>query len=166
MPKFKAEDIAHILSCSGRKVKKMLPDGNCLFRSLSFCLHRSQDRHLEIRKILVQFIERNGNNYKHLLFGRTLSEHLESMMCGVLSLNFKLLQTTMRCVFIFSPRDSSKRGTIGIDTHPGTVHLQTTCHTSNLLTQDQYTLIPSLMLPHFRFRRRRGPNKKSKSERT
>ena len=79
MPKFKAEDIAHILSCSGRKVKKMLPDGNCLFRSLSFCLHRSQDRHLEIRKILVQFIERNGNNYKHLLFGRTLSEHLESM---------------------------------------------------------------------------------------
>ena len=74
-------------------------------------------------------------------------------LCGVLSLNFKLLQTTMRCVFIFSPRDSSKRGTIGIDTHPGTVlYLQTTCHTSNLLTQDQYTLIPSLMLPHFRFR--------------
>ena len=79
MPKFKAEDIPHILSCTGRKVKKMLPDGNCLFRSLSFCLHRSQDRHLEIRKILVQFIERNGNNYKHLLFRRTLSEHLECM---------------------------------------------------------------------------------------
>ena len=74
-------------------------------------------------------------------------------LCGVLSLNFKLLQTTMRCVFIFSPKDSSKRGTIGIDTHPGTVlYLQTTCHTSNLLTQDQYTLIPSLMPPHFRFR--------------
>ena len=79
MPKLKAEDIAHILSSIGRKVKKMLPDGNCLFRSLSFCLHHSQDRHLEIRKILVQFIERNGDNYKHLLFGRTLSEHLESM---------------------------------------------------------------------------------------
>ena len=79
MLKHKAEDIAHILSSTGRKVKKMLPDGNCLFRSLSFCLHHSQDRHLEIRKILVQFIERNGDNYKHLLFGRTLSEHLESM---------------------------------------------------------------------------------------
>ena len=77
MPKFKAEDIAHILSCTGRKVKKMLQDGNCLFRSLSFCLHHSQDRYLEIRKTLVQFVERNGNNYKHLLFGRTLSEHLE-----------------------------------------------------------------------------------------
>ena len=56
----KSEDMAHILSCTGREVKKMLPDGNCLFRSLSFCLYRSQDRHLEIRKILVEFIRKSS----------------------------------------------------------------------------------------------------------
>ena len=56
------------------------------------------------------------------------------------------LQTTMRCVFIFSPLDSSKSKRGNKIWRPYTVlYLQATCHTSNLLTQDQYTLIPSLM---------------------
>jgi len=75
----KSEDISHILGCTSRKVKKMLPDGNCLFRSLSFCLYFSQDMHLEIRKALVEFIRTYSDRYKPLLLEHTLSEHLESM---------------------------------------------------------------------------------------
>jgi len=103
-------------------------------------------------KILVQFVERNGDNYKHLLFGRTLSEHLESMNKPFVWGTQLELQAAANYykMCISSPRESRKRGTIGIDTHQGIVLLQTTCHTLNWLTQDQYTLIPSSMLPHLR----------------
>ena len=72
-------DMTQILDSTGRKVTKMLPDGNCLFRSLSFCLYQTQDRHMEIRSTLVEFIFKNGDHYKPLLFEGTLTDHLEMM---------------------------------------------------------------------------------------
>ena len=54
MPKFKAEDIAHILSCTGRRVKKMLPDETVSSGVYHFAfIVPMQDRHPEIRKIYL-----------------------------------------------------------------------------------------------------------------
>ena len=72
-------DMTQILDSTGRKVTKMLPDGNCLFRSLSFCLYQTQDRHMEIQSMLVEFIFKNGDHYKPLLFEDKLTDHLEMM---------------------------------------------------------------------------------------
>ena len=38
-----------------------------------------QGRHMEIQSTLVQFISKNGNRYKPLLFEGILTDHLEMM---------------------------------------------------------------------------------------
>ena len=55
--------LAKFLSKSGRKVRRTLSDGNCLFRFLSVNLFNNEDEHLVIRKILVQFEELNKENF-------------------------------------------------------------------------------------------------------
>ena len=40
-------------------VKQVLPDGNCFFRSLSFCFYGTDDHHLAVRKTLVAHIVSN-----------------------------------------------------------------------------------------------------------
>lgn len=44
-------------------------DGNCLFRSISYCLYRSQERHREIRLNVVNRIVYEWNRYKHFIVG-------------------------------------------------------------------------------------------------
>ena len=53
----------------------------------------------------------------------TLSEHLCMNSLGYSAWRVSSC-CTLLCVFIFSPKDIRKRGTIGIDTHPGTVLYQ------------------------------------------
>ena len=60
-------NLAEFLSKSGRKVRHTLPDGNCLFRSLSVNLHNHEDEHLAIRKILVRFEELNKEQFSNSL---------------------------------------------------------------------------------------------------
>ena len=60
----------------------------------------------------MQLIERNGDNYKHLLFGRTLSEHLESMkklfVCGTqLELQAAADHYKM-CIYLLTKREQSR----------------------------------------------------------
>ena len=151
----KSEDMAHILSCTGREVKKMLPDGNCLFRSLSFCLYRSQDRHLEIRKILVEFIRAHSDRYKPLLLGRTLSEHLESMKKPFVWGTQVELQAAAdyydMCIYLLTKREQQERyhwhrytprkSSVATDklphielAHPGSVHFDVILDAATLRT--------------------------------
>ena len=88
----------------------------------------------------MQFVERNGNNYKHLLFGQTLSEHLECMKKPFVwgtQLEIQAAADYDGDVYLSSHQETAAREVPSASIHT---------------TQDQYTLIPSLMLPHFRFR--------------
>ena len=72
-------NMTQILHSAGRKAIKVLPDGNCFFRSLSFCFYKTQDRHMEVRRTLVDFISENGGDYEPLVFQGTLTDHLKRM---------------------------------------------------------------------------------------
>ena len=61
------ENLAKFLSKSGRWVRHTLPDGNCLFRTLSVNLYNHKEEHLSIRKILVQFEELNKEQFANYL---------------------------------------------------------------------------------------------------
>ena len=46
--------ITSFLQKQGREVDRVLGDGNCLFRALSFQLTGIQDHHMAIRKLIAQ----------------------------------------------------------------------------------------------------------------
>ena len=68
--------IMQILSSTGKTVKRVLPDGNCFFRSLSFCLYGTDDHHLAVRKTVVAHID---SKKKQLVFHGTIDEHATQM---------------------------------------------------------------------------------------
>lgn len=59
----------------------MASDGNCLFRALSVQLTGTEDSHVELRKIVVEFEAKNQSIFgkKAQAAGRDFTEHLESM---------------------------------------------------------------------------------------
>ena len=126
-----------------------------LFRSLSFCLYRSQDRHLEIRKILVGFIRAHSDRYKPLLLGRTLSEHLESMKKLFVWGTQVELQAAAdyydMCIYLLTKREQQeryhwhrytpRRSSVATDklphielAHPGSVHFDVILDAATLRT--------------------------------
>lgn len=54
-----------------RRVIPIRGDGNCLFRSVSFSLYGTQERHREIRMRVVERIENNWSRYKDFIIGDT-----------------------------------------------------------------------------------------------
>ena len=68
-----------ILSSSGKTVKRVLSDGNCFFRSLSFCFYGTDDHHLAVRKTVVGHISSNKGNYSRLVFHGSIDEHVIHM---------------------------------------------------------------------------------------
>lgn len=52
--------------------KRVIPirgDGNCLFRSISYCVYGTQERHREIRNLVVDNIVANWYRYKDFIVG-------------------------------------------------------------------------------------------------
>ena len=74
-------NLAEFLSKSGNKVRRTLPDGNCLFLALSVNLYNHEGEHLAVRKILVQFEELNTERFSTYLHVTTsdASNHIRSM---------------------------------------------------------------------------------------
>ena len=75
-------NLTEFLSKSGRKVRHTIPDGNCLFRSLSINLYNHEDKHLAIRKVLVEFEELNKDqfaNYLTISDATNINDHICSM---------------------------------------------------------------------------------------
>ena len=68
------------LSASGKTVKRVLPDGNCFFRSLSFCLHGSEKQHSITRADIVAHINANRGKYEPILFSGSIEDHVERMV--------------------------------------------------------------------------------------
>lgn len=55
-----------------RMARRVIPirgDGNCLFRSVSFCIYGTQDHHREIRLRVVDRIVDHWNRYKDFIIG-------------------------------------------------------------------------------------------------
>lgn len=46
------------------KVKNIQADGNCLYRCFSFITYKTENKHMQIRKKIVDFIEKNANKFK------------------------------------------------------------------------------------------------------
>ena len=54
-------------------------DGNCYFRALSFILHKTQERHRDVRRNIVEFLERNQEKFQQFLLNGTFEEHVTQM---------------------------------------------------------------------------------------
>ena len=72
------------LASSGRKVKPIIGDGNCLFRTLSDQLFNTQDEHLLVRTTLVRLENLNKSVFQNYLLSQvntnTITSHIESIL--------------------------------------------------------------------------------------
>jgi len=51
------------------EVIPIIGDGNCLFRAISYCLYGTEDRHTEIRSIIVDNVTKKWCAYKNFIIG-------------------------------------------------------------------------------------------------
>lgn len=54
------------------QIKKMVGDGNCLFRALSYYIHGTQGSHNRVRQQVVEYIYNNWNRYQAYIVGNQL----------------------------------------------------------------------------------------------
>ena len=62
-----------------RTAHRIIGDGNCLFRALSFLVFRNQDSHQRIRHLLVDFERLNPLIFAQYCHPLTLEEHTARM---------------------------------------------------------------------------------------
>lgn len=62
------------------KVKQIEGDGNCFFRAISYCVAQSEHFHLEIRKLVCNYLLQNQNFFKSYLrpADNSIQSHLSS----------------------------------------------------------------------------------------
>lgn len=131
--------VLQILLSSGKTVKRVLPDGNCFFRSLSFCFYQTEDHHSGVRQSVVTHIKYNQNNYAPLLFRGSMDEHIQQMAKPCVWATQVELQAAANCyskeIFVltetpqkdsyhwmsYKPRIGSKQGHIQL-AHFSSVH--------------------------------------------
>ena len=53
----------------------MTGDGNCLFRSFSYFIFNTQERHLHLRSVLVEFMDLNSSHFTSYCLPSTVQEH-------------------------------------------------------------------------------------------
>lgn len=57
-------------------------DGNCLFRSLAHIVYGTQCCHLQMRKLLVEFVKSNRQMFEPLIIAETFDQHIDRMACA------------------------------------------------------------------------------------
>jgi hypothetical protein len=77
------------LHYSNKRLAPSEPDGNCLFRSIATCLFRTQEKHMVLRKMAVQWMRENvdtcidGVPFRETIFlksdQRTAEDYLNAM---------------------------------------------------------------------------------------
>ena len=73
------EPVPEILASQDRKLKKIIGDGNCLFRALSQFIHGSEDFHAVMRQQLVDFVHKNKQVFVPFVLSGTIDTHLLHM---------------------------------------------------------------------------------------
>lgn len=69
------------LAKCGRAIDKVVGDGNCLFRALAKQLSGNPEKHMELRKLIINFEASNFNIFGKLctaINGISLTKHIES----------------------------------------------------------------------------------------
>ena len=75
------ELIRQFLTENERAIDKVLPDGNCLFRALAKQLCGDPEKHIELRKMLINFEVKNSEVFAKLctsINSTSLVEHVET----------------------------------------------------------------------------------------
>ena len=68
---------------------KLCSDGNCLFRSFSFILHNTEEKHLYLSQVIVEAIVLNEECFRPYCLPDIVTEHAEKItMCGEHKLKF------------------------------------------------------------------------------
>uniref|UniRef100_A0A914UWQ7 OTU domain-containing protein n=1 Tax=Plectus sambesii TaxID=2011161 RepID=A0A914UWQ7_9BILA len=60
-----------------KNIRKIIADGNCLFRAFSFCLTGSKSHHLTVRRVICDYIEFFSSVWQPLVGTCTISEYLD-----------------------------------------------------------------------------------------
>ena len=76
---FGVDSASLFLSEYGRQRWNIQGDGNCLFRCLSLMLFGTQDRHFDVRTILVKFIALNPSYFSAYCHPSTVKCHVNRM---------------------------------------------------------------------------------------
>ena len=74
--------IESFLLASTRKIKRVLGDGNCFFRSISHQLFTSEEKHYAVRSLLVRFENLNKSVFRSYLMSNnepTIDHHIKKM---------------------------------------------------------------------------------------
>ena len=74
--------VYEFLRCSERKVHMVKGDGNCLFRSISYELFKTEEHHFNVRNNLVWLISCNREEFSKFLLPvncPTIAEHIKTM---------------------------------------------------------------------------------------
>ena len=75
--------ITEVIQKYNRKIHRVAPNGNCLFRALSHQAFGEQMYHAQMRKSLVTFISGHMDKYQAFYIGRnSFSEHIRSRHMG------------------------------------------------------------------------------------
>ena len=126
---------------------RVLPDGNCFFRSLSFCFYQTEDHHLGVRQSVVtsNTIRVIMPHSYSVVQWMSMSKEWQSLVFGQHRLNYKqLLTATLKR---FSCWQKIRKGTT-INGHPTSLELARNKATFNLLTSLQFILIQSDVVTH------------------
>ena len=75
----KEADFVAQLNAKGMHVVEVDGDGNCLFRAVAHQIWLDEDRHLELRKMCVEHMEKNAERFVEFCFDDTFAKHLERM---------------------------------------------------------------------------------------
>ena len=67
---------AFLISQGGRYTYKIIGDGNCLFRSFSYILYNTQDRHFEMRAVITEFTISNAAYFNALCYPDSVQDHV------------------------------------------------------------------------------------------
>uniref|UniRef100_A0A914XEK2 OTU domain-containing protein n=1 Tax=Plectus sambesii TaxID=2011161 RepID=A0A914XEK2_9BILA len=80
-PKF---GTARIFKCTvaskPKNIRKIVADGNCLFRAFSFCLTGFEQHHLTVRRAICDYMEFFSSVWQPLMGTHTIAEFLDRDM--------------------------------------------------------------------------------------
>ena len=62
-------DLNGIIDKKDVDIVKIIPDGNCLYRSISYFLFNNQEYYMNIKLLVIEWIENNYNIFKEFFWG-------------------------------------------------------------------------------------------------
>ena len=75
--------VVEFLEAQGRKIHRVMGDGNCLFRALAFALLKDKEQHFVVRSSIVRLLNLNAEVFTNYLISgvncSTITEQVKRM---------------------------------------------------------------------------------------